>query len=149
MATFETRGAVDDLNTIPQILLRPGGETHAIAGYWHPSAARASHPHRDKRVPKPSPSQIEEARHLTSMVKDISDLDASLTRAQANAQNLVNDMHAAASLYTALAQEIGNELASTPTAGGGHASNSGAGAAGRAASGSSSSRGVPGSAQIW
>ena len=106
---FEVNSGREAINRIPAVLTR---DTRSQGNYWMPSARRETKddPHRETRLPKPSPSQKVEAHHLRELVGSIDDLDAALTNAEAHAFEIKGDMDRGAAVFQSLAQEIQNEL---------------------------------------
>ena len=143
MSKFEANTARQAIDSIPPSLLRDDGRGKALTTggtYWMPSfqsvlpkdrgrgghVGRGDH-HRETRVPRATPSQLQEARHLRGLVGDVDALERSLGRVERHASEMMQDLHTARSVYGALAQEIQMELAQL---GGGRGGSSGSGGGG-------------------
>ena len=157
MSKFEANTARQAIDSIPPSLLRDDGRGKALTTggtYWMPSfqsvlpkdrgrgghVGRGDH-HRETRVPRATPSQLQEARHLRGLVGDVDALERSLGRVERHASEMMQDLHTARSVYGALAQEIQMELAQL---GGGRGGSSGSGGGGR---GDGRGRGMDGGAR--
>ena len=113
MSKFEANTARQAIDSIPPSLLRDDGRGKALTTggtYWMPSfqsvlpkdrgrgghVGRGDH-HRETRVPRATPSQLQEARHLRGLVGDVDALERSLGRVERHASEMMQDLHTARS----------------------------------------------------